>query len=436
MEKTLAFAIFAITLFLVITRPKGLGIGWSAWIGALGCLLLGLVSLQDILYITKLVWDATLAFIFLIFISIILDKAGFFEWMALKAIGYAKGNGVILFISLMLLGAFISAIFANDGASLMLTPIIYSKIKHLKIPEKYILPYIMGSGFIADSASLPLVISNLTNIITAHFFKIDFWQYAFYMFLPNLVSVITSITVLYLFYRREVVKRYDIDVLEGLPPKYAIKDPFVFKIGWVIILLLGASFLVLEFLKVSMPFSLILGFFALLLAVSTLKNRTVSLKEVLKFTPWNITFFSVGMYAVVYSLKKAGLTNLITDTIVYLQKLGDVYAILGVGILSALLSAIMNNLPTVMIVNISIIDGSFSQKLTQFLAFSNLIGTNIGPKLTPIGSLATLLWLHVLEYKGIRITYAYYMKVGFILTLPVLLTTLLTLCFIYYLRSL
>jgi Na+/H+ antiporter NhaD and related arsenite permeases len=432
-EKLLALGIFLLTLFFVIAKPKNLGIGWSAWLGAITCLALGLVSFSDVVYITLLVWDATLAFVFLIFISIILDKAGFFEWMALKSIGYAKGNGILLFVSLMLLGAFISAIFANDGASLMLTPIIYSKIKHLNLPSATIMPYIMGSGFIADTASLPLVISNLTNIITAHFFGIDFWKFALLMFLPNFVAIISSILVLYLFYRKSLIKRYDPEVLEAYPPKYAIRDPVVFAMGWLVILFIGVSFLVLELLKVQVPISVVLGFCALLLTLATLKNRVVSAKEIVLLTPWQIVFFSIGMYVVVYSLKKVGLTDSLVYAIRWLFEAGEPFAIVGTGLISAFLSATMNNLPTVMIVNLSVKDAQLPEGITQFLALANLVGTNIGPKLTPIGSLATLLWLHILEYKGVRISWGYYMKVGFVLTIPVLLAVLFSLVFVYWL---
>ncbi|WP_333785271.1 arsenic transporter [Thermocrinis sp.] len=431
MEKVLAASVFLLTLLLVIFKPKGLGIGWSAWIGASLCILFGLVSFEDVLRITSIVWDATLAFVFLIFISIVLDKAGMFEWMALKAIGYAKGNGVLLFVFLMLLGAFISAIFANDGASLMLTPIIYSKIKYLNLSKKYMLPYIMGSGFVADTSSLPLVISNLTNIITAHFFGIDFWSYALLMFFPNLVSVASSIMVLFLFYRKDLLRKYEREVLESLPAKYAIRDGFVFRIGWFVILLMGLSFLLFELLKVYVPFSVILGLCALALAFSSLKNRIVSIEETARLTPWNIVFFSIGMYVVVYSLNNVGFTRLLVHLIREFYQLGDVQAILITGVLSTVLSATMNNLPTVMLMNLSIDSANLPDKITQFLALANLVGTNIGPKLTPIGSLATLLWLHVLENKGISISWGYYLKVGFVLTLPILLATLLALCTVY-----
>ncbi|MGB9873504.1 MAG: arsenic transporter [Hydrogenobacter sp.] len=425
MEKLLAVVIFFLTLALVITKPKGIGIGWFAWAGALACLLFGLVSVSDVLYITKLVWDATLAFIFLIFISIILDKAGFFEWASLVAIRSARGNGFLLFLYIMLLGAFISAIFANDGTALMLTPIVYSKVKYLRLPKSSVLPYIMGSGFIADTASLPLVISNLTNIITAHFFQIDFVSFALYMIFPNLVAILFSILALYLFYRKDMIKRYDPEVFETLNPRYAVKDPIVFWTGWGVIVFLGLSFFLLSFLGLSVPFSLVLGLSALTLLVSTLKNKVVNLTDVYRSTPWDIVFFSVGMYTVVYSLKNVGLTSMITSVIESLYAHGELYAILGTGLISAFMSAVMNNLPTVMMMNLAIMDGAFPEQLKEFLALANLVGTNIGPKITPIGSLATLLWLYVLDRKGIKIGWGYYMKVGLILTPPVILFTLL-----------
>lgn len=425
MEVLLALTTFLLTLILIILRPSSMGS--IAVGGALLSLAFGLISLKDILYITGIVWDATLTFVLLIFISITLDKAGFFEWMALKAIGYARGNGPLLFVALMLLGAFISAVFANDGASLMLTPIVYSKIKHLRLPKTTIIPYVMGSGFIADTTSLPLVISNLTNIITAHFFGIDFWRYALLMFLPSVVAFLSSLSVLYLFYRKDMIKRYDPELLEEISPKYVVRDPIVFKVGWLVIILMGISFLVLELLRVKVPFSLVLGSFVLLVSLSSLKNKVVDMREVIRFAPWNVVSFSVGMYAVVYGLKNAGIVEVLERLIAFASELGEFYAILGVGLISAILSAILNNLPTVMVMNIALKGVGLSQDITEFLALANLVGTNIGPKLTPIGSLATLLWLHVLEGKGIRISWGYYTKVGFLLTFPVLLATLLTL---------
>ena len=420
-QTLLAVSIFLLTLIFVIWQPKGLSIGWTATVGAILALLTGVVSLNDVWIVVKIVWDATVAFIGIIFISLILDKIGFFEWSALHMMKRAGGNGRKLFVYIILLGALITTFFANDGAALMLTPIVYAKIKHLGLKDRFILPFIMASGFVADTTSLPLVISNLVNIVTADFFGIGFIEYAFKMIIPNIFSLLATLIVLYLFFKKDIVKEYDPSLLKN--PDEVIKDWFIFKIAWWLGGFLLIGFVVSEIYHI--PVSIIITIGAVVLGIATYREKIVDMKTlVFKETPWKIVVFSIGMYVVVYGLKNVGLTFELAKFIKDFQSYGDLSGIIGTGIIAAVLSAIMNNMPSVMVVDLAITDTGFKESVQHILAYANIIGCDLGPKITPIGSLATLLWLHVLEQKGIKIGWGYYFKVGIILTPPVLLFTL------------
>lgn len=421
----LASAIFFITLFLVIKRPKGLGIGYSATLGALLSILFGVVSFEDVLRVIFIVWDPTLAFVGIVFISIILDKAGFFEWSALHMMKLARGDGKRLFLYIILLGALISAFFANDGSALILTPIIYQKIKYLGLKDRDMLPYVMSAGFVADTTSLPLVISNLVNILTANFFQIGFFEYALRMVFVNLFSLMATITVLFLYFRKDLIKSYDTEALEDKPPKLAIKDPLVFKSLWFVAPLALLAFVVKETLY-PVPTSFIIALAGFIIFLASLKHRVFNLRRLItKETPWNIIIFSVGMYVVVYGLRNAGLTHHLAKLMETALQAGEFFGIFATGFLAAFLSSVMNNMPSVMIVNLSIEEMAVSMELKKMLAYANIVGCDLGPKITPIGSLATLLWLYVLEHKGIRIGWGYYFKTGIILTLPTLAFALL-----------
>src|SRR3546814_254076 len=140
-----AAAIFVLTLVLVIWQPKGLGIGWSASLGALLALLAGVVHWTDIPVVWGIVWNATATFIAIIIISLLLDAAGFFEWAALHVARWGWGRGTALFALIVLLGAGVSALFANDGAALILTPIVMAMLMALGFGPAATLAFVMRS---------------------------------------------------------------------------------------------------------------------------------------------------------------------------------------------------------------------------------------------------------------------------------------------------
>ncbi len=416
----LALAIFVATIALVIWQPKGLGIGWSALGGAAIALLVGVVSLADVPVVWGIVWNATATFVAIIIVSLLLDEAGFFEWAALHVARWGRGHGRRLFVLIVLLGAAVSALFANDGAALILTPIVIAMLRALGYKDKATLAFVMAAGFIADTASLPLIVSNLVNIVSADFFRIGFADYASVMVPVDLASIAATLVALLLFFRRDIPVSYDVAQLRA--PGDAIRDRATFKAGWVVLVLLLAGFFLLEPLGV--PVSAVAAAGAVLLLIIAARGHVIQTRKVLAGAPWQVVIFSLGMYLVVYGLRNAGLTDHLAGLLDRTAQGGVWGAAFGTGIIAALLSSVMNNMPTVLVGALSIDATHATGAIKEAMIYANVIGCDLGPKITPIGSLATLLWLHVLGQKGIRIGWGYYFKVGATLTIPVLLVTL------------
>ncbi|WP_426724484.1 arsenic transporter [Curtobacterium flaccumfaciens] len=452
-----AAAIFVATLVVVIWQPKGFPIGYTALIGAVIALATTVVGLSDIPTVVGIVWNATLTFVAVVLISLILDEAGFFEWAALHVARWGRGNGRLLFVLIVGLGAVIAAVFANDGAALILTPIVVGMLRALNMPQKAALGFILATGFIADTGSLPLVVSNLVNIVSADYFHLGFAEYAAVMIPVGIVSVLASLGMLLLYFGRSIPKRYDILALTS--PAAAVKDRATFRAGWVVLALLLVGYFAADPLGV--PLAAVAGLGAVVIVAVAARQpaflfartaaapvlvatggtatvsaggsgtgpgapsgRVIPVWKTIREAPWQIVLFSIGMYLVVYGLQNQGLTD-------HLAKLFDVFGdhgvlvtALGVGFTIAILASLMNNMPTVLIAALAI-GGAGATGLThEVMVYANVIGSDLGPKITPIGSLATLLWLHVLEKKGIHIGWGQYFRTGIVLTIPVLAVTL------------
>ena len=421
----LSLLIFAVTLLMVLIKPRNIGIGYSAMAGAVITVLLGISTLSDIIQVWDIVWNATFTFISVIIISLILDEAGFFEYVAYKIAIFSRGCGKKLFILIILLGSLISAVFANDGTALILTPIVYAILYRSGTPKNKIIPFIMATGFIADTSSIPFIVSNLVNLVTAGYFHITFSRYTEIMLIPDAVSIAASILVLYIYYRKTIVNDFHID--RGVDPASFIKDKRIFLLAFPLTLLLMILYFVSGFIGV--PISFIAIPFAMLFYILARTGGKIDANHVIKIAPWQIVFFSLGMYIIVFGVSNNGLDAIYVGILEYFNGFSGPLPVIFSGFFFALNAAFMNNMPSVMIGDIAISGLAHP----GILMYANVIGNDIGPKFTPIGSLATLLWIYTLERKNaIKISVSYYMKTGFILAVPVLFMTLLSL----YLTSL
>jgi arsenical pump membrane protein len=199
-------------------------------LGALLALITGVVHPGDIPAVWHIVWNATAAFIAVIIISLLLDESGFFEWAALHVARWGNGRGRWLFSWIVLLGAAVAALFANDGAALILTPIVIAMLLALGFSKGTTLAFVMAAGFIADSASLPLIVSNLVNIVSADFFKLGFNEYASVMVPVDIAAIIATLVMLHLYFRKDIPATYEISRLKA--PEEAIRDRNTFRTGW------------------------------------------------------------------------------------------------------------------------------------------------------------------------------------------------------------
>jgi len=420
----LALAIFLVTLVFVIWQPRGLGIGWSAMGGAVLALLTGVIGWHDVPVVWHIVWDATFTFVALIIISLILDEAGFFQWAALHIARLAGGNGRRLFPLIVILGGLIAAVFANDGAALLLTPIVVAILLRLDFSPAETLAFVIATGFVADTTSLPLIISNLVNIVSANYFHITFNRYASVMIPVDLVALATTLGVLWVYFGTKIPARYALEQLEN--PASAIHDPVVFRAAFPVLGLLLIAYFILAPLGV--PVSAVTCAAAILLLALAGRGRAISVRQILLGAPWQVVIFSLGMYLVVYGLRNAGLTGALAAALAWLSARGPWAATIGAGFGAAILSSVMNNMPGVLVGTLSIQQANGIPPLTrELMIYANIIGCDLGPKFTPIGSLATLLWLNVLSRKGITISWAQYMRVGLAITPPVLLVVLIAL---------
>lgn len=408
--------VFAVMMVCLYWRPFCLPLWVYSTLGALACVAISALDSSDIMRVWAMVWDSTLTLVGLIMLAVMLEKLLFFEYVAMLCIralgtrgayGYACSRARF-YVFLVLFGGALGAVFANDGAILILTPFVLALFKarkgsgHKGGAFTPLVVCLLAVCFVSDFASNTFVISNLTNIITAQFFSIDSRDFTRAMLLPQ-ASILLACLGLYVLVRRylpPILRFYDYGERSLMT-----KGGFFFCLGVLGVLLLG----VLQGRSFGVPLCVVV---AVCVGALLLYGR-LRILPCLKGAPFGIVVFSLGLFIVVFSVQKAyPLQDLLSSV-----PLG----IFSVGAISSLGSSLINNLPVVMLGNLALSDFvGLDSSSRELLMYAHLLGCNVGSKLTPIGSLATLLWLASLKRYGIYISFWRYMLVA-LLVVPFML---------------
>ena len=408
----LGLVVFLAVMALAISRPRGLNEAWPAAGGAAALLALGLLSPTDLVGAARETAGVLLFLLGMMVLSGVLEMAGIFSWAASYAARMSGGSGRRLLVNVFALGAIVTALLSLDVTVIVLTPIVYATVVALRVDP---LPYLYACTFVANTGSLVFPMSNLTNLLVVDRLGLPFWRYSLTMAIPNLVAVAANTGIFLWLFRDRLPRR-----LPGAKPAVSIatSGPF-FRISVAVFLVvLACLFLAGLAERPLWPVALIGG------AALAYVARTVGGKHprmIAAGVSWSLFPFVVGMAAVVRGIEHAGLTEGLGRLI--LGHAGQtVGAVVTTGAVAALGANLFNNIPMALVMLVVL--GRVPPARLELLAAATLVGVNIGPALTTVGSLATMLWLSFTRRQGVEVSALEYLRTS-VLTVPLVLAATL-----------
>jgi arsenical pump membrane protein len=419
-KTTLTCFVGLATLIGIMTRPFRWNEAIIAMVGAAVLLLLGLISPADAFLTLIRDWNTFLFFLGMMALSALAEAAGLFDWLAVQAARLAGQSAARLFLNVFLLGTSISMVLSNDATALILTPIVYVLVTKLRLP---VLPYLFACTFIADTASFLLPVSNPINIIITSRFPLDLWTFLRLLFLPSLVVIVINIGIFYLLYRKQLKGVFD---LQRLPStEQAAKHRGYFRYTCWVLAAVAVAYVIAS--AIQLPLSLIALSGAVLLLSGALSWRRISLRETATRISWSIFGFIAGMFIVVRAIEDTGLTTMFGKWLIHLS--GDTsFGAVMVGMAGAAMGTnLINNVPMAVVMVSALGEIQHAAPAIQhgFIA-ATIFGCDLGPNLTTVGSLATVLWLLILRQRNVDVSGLDYFKVGVVVTPLMLLAGALT----------
>ena len=410
----LTLAVAALTLLLVLTRPRGWHEAWWTVGGGVLMLALRLETPAQAWQVMRTGQDALLFLLALLLLSALLERSGFFDWSSIQAVRLARGDGRRLYRNVFVLGALITASLSLDTTAVILTPVVLAFVARLKLPAR---PYIFACAFVANVASLTLPVSNLTNLLFTGAFGLPFGGFALRMLLPQGAALLTNYALFRWCFRGDLPEKFSGDDLPD--PQAVVPDVGYFRAAVAVLGLVLVGYFAAPFAHLP-PYAV--GFAGCLaLAVWGVRARQVD-GTLLREVSWPVFPFVVGLFVVIGGVENLGLTGPMAGWLLRL----DTHPLAGMAAMAGgagLASNVVNNIPAALLAR-SVLQQSHAHAP---LVYAALLGTNIGPNLTLSGSLATLLVLTSARKKGEDIRALDFFKVGLLVTPLTLLTAVLAL---------
>ncbi len=399
----MSFGIVAATLALILIRPRGISEAWIAAAGALMMIAAGPLTARDMLPVLKETADILAFLAGMMVLTVIVEGAGLFAFLAEGCARLARGSGVALLCLVFALGTTVTALLSLDVTVIVLTPIIYAVTVRRRLNA---LPFMFACTFVANTSSLLLPISNLTNLLLYHELRLSFTAFVARMWLPNLAAVVANLLIFLWLFRSQLPRRFETEALSPLP-----QPDWWFGLASMVLAGTLAGLIVLGVQGQPLAPAAAAGAI-LLFTVGWLTGRA-SPRTVLHEVSWPVLVFVVGMLLVVRGFERGWLDHLAVH-----PPHDARWALVAGAVGTAIGSNIVNNVPMALLA-IPLIERA-SGPARQALAFGVLAGANIGPTLTTYGSLATMLWLALIRKRGLDVSTRAYVRVG-VITMPVVL---------------